>query len=182
MHNKYLTLNDNVPKQFIVMKFSITLWLCYRVCFVIGTPILGGTDAKYRKYNHQVSLRDITINDRCYQHFCGGSIISDSWILTAAHCVDSNRIEKNIRRIQIVAGITYLSDEGDKYYVKSCVIHEQWNKKRICNDVAVLATTKKIKFSSAVRPIRLAIHNPPENAITTLAGWGYISVILLHAT
>ncbi|KAG4065515.1 hypothetical protein HA402_013285 [Bradysia odoriphaga] len=157
------------------MKFWITVFLFYRASIVIGTPILGGVDAEYRQYKYQVSLRELMFNDRYCQHYCGGSIISNSWILTAAHCVDNSRIEKDIRRIQIVAGITYLSDVGDKYYVKSCAIHEHWNKKRICNDIAVLETTRKIKFSSAVKPIPLATHNPPDNTITTLTGWGYIS-------
>lgn len=144
---------------------------------VFGTPILGGVDAEERKYKYQVSLQEI---GRKNEHFCGGSIISESWILTAAHCVDNGRVQKDLKRIRIVVGITHLTEKGDKYFVKSWTIHENWDKENIANDIALLETTKKIKFSSAVGPIVLATNNPPDKTITTLTGWGLTSVFFVQ--
>lgn len=45
--------------------------------------VIGGNDAKDGQVPYQVSLLDENI-----KHFCGGSIIADEWILTAAHCVE----------------------------------------------------------------------------------------------
>ena len=42
--------------------------------------IVGGAAAKAGEAPYQVSLQ------RPSSHFCGGSIISDIWIVTAAHC------------------------------------------------------------------------------------------------
>ena len=53
--------------------------------FVNGTAekekIIGGIEAEEGDFPYQVSLRLLRGN-----HFCGGSIISNQWILTAAHC------------------------------------------------------------------------------------------------
>lgn len=43
--------------------------------------IVGGVDAPIGKYPHQVSLRSYN------SHFCGGSIIDEYNVLTAAHCI-----------------------------------------------------------------------------------------------
>lgn len=155
------------------MLFVFFLFFFHYVSYISGTPIVGGVNAS-RKYKYQVSLQEI---GRRNLHFCGGSIISDSWILTAAHCIDSERIEKDVKRIQIVAGITHLSEKGDKYFVKLCKIHENWDREKIANDIALLKTTKKIKFSSTVKPIALATHNPPDRTVTTLTGWGFTRVL-----
>lgn len=43
--------------------------------------IIGGNEAKDGQFPYMVSLRLYG------SHMCGGSIISDHWILTAAHCL-----------------------------------------------------------------------------------------------
>ena len=45
--------------------------------------IIGGTDIDISNVPWQVSLRNIASN----RHFCGASIISKNWVVTAAHCV-----------------------------------------------------------------------------------------------
>ncbi|KYB29321.1 serine protease P23 [Tribolium castaneum] len=72
-----------------------------------GTPsldkrIIGGTFAEISTVPYQVSLQNN------YGHFCGGSIIHKSYILTAAHCVDG----KPVRGIKVIAGSSSLYHGG----------------------------------------------------------------------
>lgn len=47
----------------------------------LNNRIVGGNDSALRQFPHQISLR------RDHSHVCGGSIISNRYVLTAAHCV-----------------------------------------------------------------------------------------------
>lgn len=43
--------------------------------------IMGGREAEANQFPHQISLQNTA-----GFHFCGGSILSARWVLTAAHC------------------------------------------------------------------------------------------------
>lgn len=50
----------------------------------INWRIVGGSNAKEGQFPYIVSLRYIPKNEK---HYCGGSIISNSYVVSAAHCV-----------------------------------------------------------------------------------------------
>merc|ERR1719158_415921 len=50
-----------------------------------GGRIIGGEEAGVKDAPWQVSLRNFLGG---ISHFCGGTIIAEDWVLTAAHCMD----------------------------------------------------------------------------------------------
>lgn len=82
--------------------------------------IIGGEEAK-RSYPYQISLQINLFLPWLYQHSCGGSIISRTCVLTAAHCVQNRRKED----LSIVAGTnTWNGRDGKRYFIKTIKIHE----------------------------------------------------------
>lgn len=86
--------------------------------------VINGSDATEGQFPYQISLQECTtfIHETC-QHFCGGSIISPKWIVTAGHCHDYGR------KFKVVAGILKLDEESEfrqTVAVKRIIIHENY--------------------------------------------------------
>ena len=72
----------------------------------ILTKIIDGTETAINEYPWIVSLQ------LANYHFCGGSLISENWVLTAAHCVDFPS-EKFIERLTLIIGDHDLTTNSD---------------------------------------------------------------------
>ncbi len=126
-----------------------------------------------------VDGRDTNITETPYQvalmfdggHGCGGSIVSDRVIVTAAHCTEGSPVES----LSILAGASDLDEEGQRIAVKTVVEAPEYARTGL-GDVAVLVLEQPLRFNDKVQPIALASASEIADATTgVVSGWGDLS-------
>ena len=128
------------------------------------TDIVGGTVAAAGAYPFFVSIKRASDNFA----FCGGTLVSSVWVLTAAHCVDGGVTAASLK---LVIGANQLNNEapGDVRSVTSIHLHPSWNPTTFDNDVAMLRLDTR--FHEGVG--RMAEPVDPVNAGNTVRAIGH---------
>ncbi|XP_076257493.1 trypsin-like isoform X2 [Rhynchophorus ferrugineus] len=132
------------------------------------TRIVGGFDADIRELPYQVSLQYFN------QHFCGGSLITTSFVLSAAHCFPSGSNSNPLWYSVKVGGNSTKDNDGIRVDMCSVKVHENYNSSTIDNDISIIKLCSNLTLSSTVQTIVLAqrkIYVAGNLAI--VSGWGY---------
>jgi secreted trypsin-like serine protease len=122
--------------------------------------IVGGTAATQGEFPWAVAL----VNKGTTQAFCTGSLISNRWVVTAAHCVSG----LSPSSIEVMAGhvnLTYAS----RLSVRQVVIHPEYQGV-YSSDIALIKLSNAYNLNPAVKLATATMGNPGETA--TMLGWG----------
>ncbi|XP_032527749.2 proclotting enzyme [Danaus plexippus] len=132
--------------------------------------IVGGHNAELNEWPWIVALFN---NGR---QFCGGSLIDDRHVLTAAHCV-AHMTSLDVARLTARLGDYNIRTNTETQHVerriKRVVRHRGFDMRTLYNDVAVLTLDQPVTFTKNIRPVCLpGGARAYSGLIATVIGWG----------
>uniref|UniRef100_T1GQB9 Peptidase S1 domain-containing protein n=1 Tax=Megaselia scalaris TaxID=36166 RepID=T1GQB9_MEGSC len=127
--------------------------------------IVGGSPTTIQQHPYQISLQYYG------SHICGGSLISENQIVTAAHCLEG----RTARTLQVRAGCTNRITSGVIVDVAEIKMNPSYDPYDMSNDIGIVTLATPVQFSDSIQPIPLARENPAPNTQAVTSGWGVLN-------
>ncbi|XP_045762379.1 phenoloxidase-activating enzyme-like isoform X2 [Maniola jurtina] len=157
-----------------------------------GNKVIGGTETAIDQYPW------LALIEYARPQLCGGSLISNKYVLTAAHCI-LNKANKPREVVAVLLGEYNTTNSGRdcvavegggedctpgaiRVPVESAIPHPAYNTQKIvqfAHDIALLRLSQMVTFNDFIRPICLPTSDitkaPPMGMRFFVAGWGAVS-------
>ncbi|KAH8370965.1 hypothetical protein KR093_005696 [Drosophila rubida] len=145
----------------------------------------GGSEVELMSRPWMVYL---TINNNSTTHMCGGTLIHKRYVLTAAHCFNGRTLHSmrlgehnlltepdcKVKRGRMVCAPRVVHIQRGQIFQ-----HEEFFKRALAHDIALIKLPQDVVFTNSVRPICLPVNETLQELATTMdkffvAGWGHV--------
>ncbi|MEV6963171.1 serine protease [Streptomyces sp. NPDC051207] len=130
-------------------------------------PVVGGTTTTTTSYPFMMQITDSLQNQ-----FCGGTLVSPTKVVTAAHCM----VGETTGSVRVVGGRTYRNGtNGTVARVSRIWVHPQYTDATNGEDVAVLTLSTSMPYTPAkyVSAAQTSVYAAGTSA--RIVGWGTTS-------
>ncbi|XP_002061774.3 serine protease 3 [Drosophila willistoni] len=163
-------------KSFLVFLLALA---SYPLLMVNGDDnnarITNGNLAEVGQFPYQAGLNVSFGNSSTT--WCGGTLISHRWIVTAAHCLDG------AESVHVYLGATNISDvtePGQRHFIvdqSGIIVHANWTKSTVTNDISLIKLPRLIAYSQTIRAAILprlvnGSYSLYEQQTAYASGWG----------
>ncbi|XP_016952777.1 serine protease snake [Drosophila biarmipes] len=146
-------------------------------CTSYAPLVIGGGPALPKEFPHAARLGHREDNGEV-EWFCGGTLISNLHVLTAAHCLYSPQGSVNIVRLGDLEFDTNNDDaDPEDFTVKNFTIHPGYNHPAIYNDIAVVRLGKPVTFNEYKHPACLPFVDGRSVGSFIAIGWGQLEIV-----
>ncbi|KPJ03929.1 Chymotrypsin-like elastase family member 2A [Papilio xuthus] len=142
--------------------------------------IVNGADTKPGDWPWHTALYRVKRN--LIKYICGGTLLSKTFVLTAAHCTSVRGQPVVPETLNVVLGKYNIAGgdlEAQEKTVQEIIVHDNFDAKQLHNDIALLKLTSEVLFNDYVQPACLWFPTAvekltnKEKIIGTVVGWGF---------
>jgi len=145
-------------------------------CALVEPLITNGTPAQPREYPHMALIGYGKRNN--IEWLCGGSLISETFVLSAAHCTDAGK--KGLASWVRLGDYDIFSRVDDEnrdaesreYEIIERINHPGYKAPSVYNDIALYRLKEPVVFNEYVRPICLQTDHTFAKTYALGTGWG----------